>query len=174
MPSATLMGDCEEIASTSLPSTTEFSYRPVTVRDVDALAYTYFVAYPPGIAAANLDEARTEMLQSFAGDFGTLLTNASLGAYQGDELIGAILVVEQSPWDPILECPFVIDIFVDPLWQGNGAGRVLLARSAQACLNDNHRRLALRIGDGTSPSAKRIYAAAGMVEVSPDAPPPLA
>lgn len=171
MPSATLMGSCEKIAAPNLSSTTQFDYRSLTVHEADSLALIYLTAYPPGIAAANLDGARTEILESFAGDFGKLLTEASLGAYHGGELIGAILVVERSPWDPNLDCPFVIDVFVSPRCQGQGAGRALLAKSAQACLNAGHRQLALRVGDGTSVAANRIYASAGMVEIDPKNPP---
>lgn len=171
MPSATLMGDCEDIAASSHSSTTGFYYRPVSVQDPDALALIYLAAYPPEVAASYLDQARTEMLGSFAGDFGTLLMKASLGAYHGDQLVGAILVVERSPCDPNLDCLFGIDLFVGPRWQGNGVGRRLVGRSAQACIDEGRSRMALRIGDGTSPAAKRIYASAGMVEIDPDKPP---
>lgn len=171
MPSATLMGSCEKIAAPSFPDTVQFDIRSLAVQEADSLALIYLAAYPPGIAAANLDEAVTEILDSFAGDFGKLLTEASLGAYHDDELIGAILVVERSRWDPNLECPFVIDVFVDPRWQGQGAGRALLARSAQACLKKGHSQLALRVGEGTSSSANRIYASVGMVEIDPEKPP---
>ncbi|NJC21133.1 GNAT superfamily N-acetyltransferase [Arthrobacter pigmenti] len=167
MPSATLIGDCATIAASRHAGASQFDYRPVTAQDVDGLAQAYLRAYPPGIAASNLDEARTEMLESFAGEFGTLLAGASLCAYHRDDLVGAILVVERSPWDPKLRCPFVIDLFVDPRWQGNGAGRVLLERSAGACLNEGHAQLALRVGEGTSPSASRIYASVGMVKIDP-------
>ncbi|GAB3536536.1 hypothetical protein GCM10027403_17570 [Arthrobacter tecti] len=170
MPSATLMGDCATIAPSLHAGTSQFNYRPVTVQDVDALAQAYHRAYPPGIGASNLDEARTEMLESFAGEFGILLAEASLCAHHRDDLVGAILVVERSPWDPKLECPFVIDLFVDPRWQGNGAGRVLLERSAQACHDEGHTQIALRVGEGTSPSASRIYASVGMAEIDPAMP----
>ncbi|HET9648329.1 MAG TPA: GNAT family N-acetyltransferase [Microlunatus sp.] len=118
-------------------------------------------AHPPG-APANLAQAQTEVAGTFAGEFGQLWADASATAYDDETLIGSIQVVKRSPWDPELTAPFIIDFFVAPTHRSRGVGRALLARAARVCLDAGHQHLALRTGDGTSPTAHRLYQAAGM------------
>lgn len=135
--------------------------RAIQLSDRDTLAAAYFAAYPPGVAAATLSEAQQEMDQTFAGDFGTLRSDLTRVATLHRLPVGAILVVEKSIWDPQLEGPFIIDLFVHPDVKGMGLGRALLDEVIHACGAAGDATLSLRTGDGTSPAAHALYARAG-------------
>ncbi|KWR74021.1 hypothetical protein RN04_02100 [Arthrobacter sp. W1] len=122
-----------------------------------ALAAAYFAAYPPGIAAATLAEAQTEMEETFAHEFGQLVEDASFVALHQGKPIGAIFVVEESIWDEDLLGPFIIDLFVDPRHQGHGLGNALIVAAMAACKKRGDDTLSLRIGDGTSGAALALY-----------------
>ena len=144
------------------PSTIDaVELRPIQLSDRDALADAYLAAYPPGVAASSLGEAQQEMDESFAGEFGTLRPDLTQVAALQGRLVGAILVVDRSIWDPQLDGPFIIDLFVHPDLKGMGVGRALLDEAIHACATAGDVTLSLRIGDGTSPAAHALYARAG-------------
>ncbi|MGX1590188.1 GNAT family N-acetyltransferase [Glutamicibacter sp. NPDC055491] len=130
------------------------------------LADPYFAAYPPGIAAGTLEEAQSEMEETFANEFGQFLENASFVALRQGRPIGAIFVVEKSIWDEDLFGPFIIDLFVDPLHQGHGLGHTLIAAAVSACKKHGADTLSLRIGDGTSGAALNLYKRLGFRELA--------
>ena len=126
-----------------------------------ALAGAYFAAYPPGIAAGTLAEAQAEMEETFAHEYGELLDTASFVAVHQGKPIGAIFVVEKSIWDATLSGPFIIDLFIEPKHQGNGLGHALISAAMSACKKRGARTLSLRIGDGTSGAAQKLYTQLG-------------
>jgi hypothetical protein len=71
--------------------------RSPTLEDIVALGRLYFPAYEPGVAWPSLAEAIKDIRISFAGEYGDLSLEASRLALAADELIGAILVVDQAP-----------------------------------------------------------------------------
>lgn len=131
-----------------------------------ALANAYFAAYPPGIAAGTLEEAQSEMEETFAHEYGQLLENASFVAMQQGTPIGAIFVVKESIWDEDLLGPFIIDLFVDPRHQGHGLGRTLITAAMSSCKKHGADTLSLRIGDGTSGAALELYKRLGFLELA--------
>lgn len=130
-----------------------------------ALADAYFAAYPPGIAAGTLQEAQSEMEETFAQEFGQLLENASFVAMSQGRPVGAIFVVKESIWDEDLFGPFIIDLFVDPRHQGQGLGHALISTAMSACKSHGAETLSLRIGDGTSGAALELYKRLGFREL---------
>lgn len=163
MPAETLVGDLAELAQlTGQVANDSVRYEPLERRHREQVARLYRYAYPPEIGAADEDEALAEMDAAYAGNYGQLISRASLVAVRDDQAIGSIQVVSQSPWDPDLDCPFIIELFVLPAARRHGIGRALLSRAATACMLRGETRLALRTGDGTSPAAHHLYRIAGM------------
>ncbi len=139
----------------------EVKLRALEVSDRDALAAAYLAAYPPGVAAASLGDAEQEMDATFNGEFGTLRPDLTRVAEVQGLPVGAILIVEKSIWDPQLDGPFIIDLFVHPDATGTGVGRALLDHAVHACAAAGDATLSLRIGEGTSSAAHALYARVG-------------
>lgn len=135
--------------------------RAIRTSDRDALATAYLAAYPPGVAAASLDDAQQEMDDTLAGEFGKPRLDLTRVATLQDRPVGAILVVDKSIWDRQLDGPFIIDLFVHPDIRGVGVGRALLDEAVHACAAAGDGTLSLRLGEGTSPAAHALYARAG-------------
>lgn len=135
--------------------------RAIQTSDRNALATAYLAAYPPGVAAASLSDAQKEMDDTFAGEFGRLRTDLTRVAALQGRPVGAILVVDKSIWDPQLDGPFIIDLFVHPDVRGVGVGRALLDEAVHACAAAGEATLSLRFGEGTSPAAHALYTRTG-------------
>lgn len=121
------------------------------------LAQLYLDSYPPGVAAADLPDALNEIDATFNQEFGELRPDASRIALLDGSIVGAILVVRRSIWDAELEGPFVIDLFVHPGARGQGVGHDLVQCAVAACALAGDRSLSLRVGEGTSSAAFRLY-----------------
>ncbi len=139
---------------------------PMDLRWRDQLALAYLDAYPPGVAAENLDDARQDIDDTFAGEYGTLRNDASWVALQGGRAVGAVHVVERSIWDPELPGPFIIDLFVAPAAAGQGLGRSLIRAAVAACTQAGDTQLSLRIGAGTSAAAAHLYVGHGFMPLT--------
>lgn len=157
MPDDILTLPLTDAPSAPLATDAAITLDPLDSDDTEALAAAYLAAYPPGIAAADLAEARAEMDASFSGEYGALRADASASAWHDGDLIGAIMVVARSIWDEDLEGPFIIDLFVSPAARGLGAGRALVAQAVRACQQAGDTAISLRFGEGTSDPAMRIY-----------------
>lgn len=136
---------------------------PLEQQHREQLAQAYLDAYPPGVAAENLDEALQEIDATFTDEYGKLRLDASWVAVQDGTAVGAILVVERSLWDPELAGPFIVDLFITPASQGRGIGRSLVEAAINACDCAGDSQISLRIGDGTSAAAGHLYAVLGFV-----------
>lgn len=164
MPTNTLVGDLSHIAAVPAVAPFGVQFRALTGSDREPLAQLYLDSYPPGAAVDTLEEAVADVDATFAGDYGALWLAASLVAVHNGKLVGSIQVVRQSPWDPDLDCPFVIELFVDPNQQHRRIGTALLKRSAGVCLRSGQSSMALRTaGEAASPYALRLYRTAGML-----------
>ncbi|WP_409482880.1 GNAT family N-acetyltransferase [Arsenicicoccus dermatophilus] len=161
-----LLGVNPQTATTGDGPPPRVALRPLEAATTTALAALYLASYPPGIAAADMDEAVAEIEATFRGEYGVLRSDAGATAWSADHPVGAIMVVERSIWDPGLDGPFVIELFVAPEARGLGAGRALMAHAIQACARSGDAALSLRVGEGTSPAAMAIYRSLGF------APPP--
>jgi GNAT superfamily N-acetyltransferase len=132
--------------------------RSPTPEDSVALGRLYFAAYEPGVACPTEAEAIEDIRASFAGEYGDLNLDASRLALAGDELIGAVLVVNQAPWPGTPVGPFIIELFTSRLWRRRGVARSLLADSLARTAGT----AGLRVAEGNQP-ARRLYASFGFV-----------
>jgi acetyltransferase, GNAT family len=139
------------------PPAGEADLRPLLGEDPDQLARIYLEGYPPGVAAADLAQARAEMALTLTGGYGVLRPDASLVAYDGGAAVGAVFTVERSIWDADLPGPFIIDLVVVPGARGRGTGRALLGGAVRACARAGEKTLSLRTGGGTSAAAAHLY-----------------
>lgn len=165
MPQSTLIGNLADLTRLGHPTVNQqLDYEPLAGRHREQLADLYLASYPPHVGAADMGEAVAEVDATFAGDFGRLITQASLVASIGGQEVGSIQVVHRSPWDPDLNCPFIIELFVRPDSRDQGIARSLLTRAAIACQRLGETQIALRTSDqgGTSPAAFHLYDLAGM------------
>ena len=158
MPSDLLTADLSLLPARALP---EPLPRIIRIDDLEPLARLYLISYPPGIGAGSHAEALSEIAATFEGDYGVLRPGASLVTEAGGRPAGAVLTVERSIWDEGLEGPFIIDLFVDPQLRGRGIGRALMTGAMLACRNAGDAQLSLRVGEGTSDAAHRLYGSLG-------------
>lgn len=156
MPSALLVADLPILAAAArVPSGAQV--RVVGPDDSATLAQLYLASYPPAVGATTLDEAMTEMKQTFRGAYGELRLDLSLLALTEEVPSGAVLTTATSKWDDQIVAPFVIDFFVHPDHRQLGIGRLLLESLADRAVSTGASQLALRVDEGTSPRAHHLY-----------------
>lgn len=165
MPTYTLIGELTSLAQLVRATTSpRIRYEPLQPQQREQVANLYHASYPAHIGAATIEEALAEMDATYAGEYGDLISAASVVALCDEQAVGSIQVVHRSLWDPELDCPFIIELFVRPEVREQGIGRTLLATAAAACQRLGETQIALRTSDdgGTSPAAYHLYRTAGM------------
>lgn len=130
--------------------------RPPAVEDAVALGKLYFEAYDAGVAAATEREALEDIELTFAGGYGVLAPHLSRLAWNGDQLVGALLVVERAPWPDTPDCPFIIELFTARSHRRQGIAKFLLSE----CANTS---IALRADEKNTP-AVTLYRSLGFQE----------
>jgi len=131
--------------------------------DLDLVARLYLDSYPPEVGALDLASALDEITATLTGEYGELRTDASLLAHVDNTPAGAIFTTSHSIWDPKINGPFIIDLFVGPTHRGAGAGRALVIEAIKACAANQDKTLSLRVGEGTSLEAHSLYARLGFL-----------
>ncbi|MFF0340356.1 GNAT family N-acetyltransferase [Kribbella sp. NPDC004875] len=104
--------------------------RPPTAADAVELGRLYFDAYEPGIAAATEQDALDDINLTFENGYGVLAPTLSRLAWAGEQLVGALLVVERAPWPDTPDCPFIIELFTARTHRRQGIARLMLASCA--------------------------------------------
>ncbi|PFG20242.1 GNAT family N-acetyltransferase [Serinibacter salmoneus] len=154
MANALLIAEPREPTHVALPAGAHL--RPLSLsalRDVSSVYHQTYLGTPHEMTEA---EAHDDITRTWAGEYGHLLTAASLGVWVGDELVGAILTVQDPPWDDVPPGPFILDLFVLPAHRRTGLGRALV-QTVQGVLRS---RIALRV-DHSAPEARSLYVALG-------------
>ena len=108
------------------------------------LAVLWFEAYPPEIAT-DVDYAKQEIKDMFAGEFGRFWPEASPLILFNSELVAGICTVFKAPWEKTPTCPFIIDLMVHPNFRRQGLGALLIHETAQAVLRGGQTHVALRV-----------------------------
>lgn len=134
------------------------------------LAECYFAAYSPGPGTLTLAEAKKQLKARLKGDHGQILPGASPTALLDGLVVGSLQVVERSIWDPQVEHPCVIELFVHPEQRGKGIATALLAASASRLKMAGFEKLALRTGVGASAEAERLCRRLGFADLEAGEP----
>lgn len=119
----------------------------------------YFASYEPGAASATEEEAIEDINLGFAGEYGPLNLALSQLACAGEQLVGAVLVVDRAPWPDTPACPFVIELFTAPTHRRLGIARALLTHGVSVTSSP----LALRVAP-TNTAARTLYERLGFQE----------
>jgi ribosomal protein S18 acetylase RimI-like enzyme len=142
-----------------------YSVRRAEPSDIDQLAALYLASYPPSAGVATLQQARTEMAASFAGDYGPLWLDLSLVACDAqDRLVSTIQVVRRAPWDDTPPGPFVIELFTSPEHRWRGLGRHLLVEALHGAATSAETVIGLRV-DSENIAAVTLYRDLGFMEL---------
>lgn len=137
----------------------------LTRHDVPALAALYLTAYGEDPTPENLLEVYDEIRMYFDGAFGKPLDHSIVGAWLNGTLVGAIMCVENSPWDDAPAGPCVLDVIVDPALRRQGIASSLVAEVAARGTTWGWDSLTLRVGPEHS-AAAHMYRAMGFTEAS--------
>ncbi|GMA32866.1 GNAT family N-acetyltransferase [Litorihabitans aurantiacus] len=154
MANALLVAGARESIEVALPARAHL--RPLLDSEREIVSSLYrqtYVATPHEMTEA---EARDEIDRTWAGEYGRLVMEATLGVWVGDELAGAIVTVQDPPWDDVPRGPFILDLFVHPAHRRTGLGRALV-QTVQGTLRSG---IALRVDD-SAPEARSLYRALG-------------
>ena len=134
--------------------------RELREQDLDAAAGAYRLSHHGSSSQMTIDEATADVRATWQGEYGLWLPDASLGAWRGDELLGAVLTVRDAPWDDAPPGPFIVDLFVIPSARRQGIARALVTAAVGAVREP----VALRVDD-TAPAARALYLHLGFREV---------
>lgn len=130
--------------------------------DLPAVGEAYRRTYAGTPHAMTLAEATDDVDATWRGAYGRWLRDGSWGAWRAGALVGAVLTVEDPPWDDVPPGPFVVDLFVVPGARRCGTGRALVA-TVQRQLG---RAVGLRVDDAAV-AARALYASLGFRAVAP-------
>ena len=126
------------------------------------LAALWFNAYPPEIAT-DIDCAKQEIRDMFAGEYGRFWPEASPLILFNNELVAGICTVVKAPWDKTPTCPFIIDLMVHPDFRRKGLAAYLIQEAARAVLRGGKTHMALRVQvDNTA--AITLYRKLGFID----------
>lgn len=164
MSQLTLYSSLANLKRVEAPSGVEL--KTLTPQDISALGELYLVAYDSPEVAANISEAIEEMKLSFDGEYGQPLSDSFVGAWAGDKLVGAVLLVVNPPWDDLPETgPFIIDLMVLAKFRHRGIATALIGEAAYRAARAGYTNVGLRVDTEDATEAARLYAQLGFVEV---------
>lgn len=130
--------------------------RALTEDHLVAAGRAYWRTYVGSPAEMTPAEAADDVRAAWAGGYGRWRAKGCRGAWISDDLVGAVITVDDPPWPDVPPGPFVTDLFVVPDARRRGIGRALLA-AVLACTD---RPVRLRVDDAV-PEAQALYSALG-------------
>ena len=159
----TLHAPLDALSAANRPQGIEIA--TLTTFDIPALAALSLEAYGDDVTPEALLETSEELRLTFEGAFGATTEDSFIGAWDGGTLVGAILVVRESPWDDAPDCPFVVDLIVAPDYRRRGIATALISEVATRCSRWGFDSLALRL-DTRHGGARELYSVLGFEEIA--------
>jgi ribosomal protein S18 acetylase RimI-like enzyme len=167
MASLTLMAQTGAVARGGWQLPSGYEIRPVQEGDAPSLAELYLAAYSREIVQ-DLVAAEEEMRQTFAGEYGPLVTGLSPVVTKMGEVVATVLTVAQAPWPDTPAGLFVIEVITHPRHRRRGLARAGLRWVAARAQAQGSGALALRVEAGNS-GALALYRAYGFRDWFPGA-----
>jgi GNAT superfamily N-acetyltransferase len=134
--------------------------RPVDEPDLADVGRAYWRTYLRTPDEMTPEEAAADVLAAWRGEYGRWLTAGCLAARVGDEVVGAVLTVEDPPWPDVPRGPFITDLFVVPEQRRRGVARALVRTTLSA-----RGGVGLRVDD-QAPGARALDDALGFRPVA--------
>lgn len=163
MEQRTLQTQLDALADVERPAGVEIA--TLTRYDIPTLAVLTLEAYGRPLTPEDVIETSEELRMVFEGAFGPTTEDSFVGAWDGGTLVGAILVVRESPWDDAPDGPFVVDLVVDPEYRRHGIATALISEVAGRCRQWGFDSLTLRI-DSRHNGAAELYNVLGFEDVN--------
>ena len=163
MEARTLHAPLDALSAANRPQGIEIA--TLTTFDIPALAVLTLEAYGDDVTPEALLETSEELRLTFEGAFGATTEDSFIGAWDGGTLVGAILVVRESPWDDAPDGPFVVDLIVAPDYRRRGIATALVSEVASRCSQWGFDTLALRL-DTRHGGARELYSVLGFEEIA--------
>lgn len=142
--------------ATSARTPAEVTLRPIGEGDLVDVGRTYWCTYLDTPDQMSPSEATEDVLAAWHGHYGRWLSAGCLLARVDDDLAGAIITVEDPPWDDVPPGPFITDLFVLPTMRRRGVGRALV-QAVQLAIPTG---IGLRVDDSAT-EARALYEALG-------------
>ena len=145
---------------------------PLSVRhmyrtDSERLVDLWFACYHDTLAAETTrEEELADWTAAFNGEYGCVLTAASLVVESDQALVAAIQTVLDPPWPHTPSGPFIIELLVHPRCRRHGVGTALIQQACQAAYYLNHTTIALRV-DRNNIGAHSLYRTLGFTDWQP-------
>ncbi len=163
MEQRTLHAQVDALTDVDRPAGVEIA--TLTRYDIPTLAVLTLDAYGFDTTCEALLQTSEELRMTFEGAFGATTHDSFVGAWDGGSLVGAILVIRESPWDDVPDGPFVIDLVVDPEYRRRGIATALVGEIARRCKKWGYDSLALRI-DARHTGAAELYDNLGFADMN--------
>lgn len=125
--------------------------RQMADTDTAALAALYLRAYDP--PDADLDSAVAEMQSAFDGTWGELWPQASPVACAGDDLVAVVQTVRRPTMSDAPDCPWLIEVFTDPLYRRIGLARALICLACNVIGKAGEVQVGLTVDDTNRPAS---------------------
>lgn len=138
--------------------------RRVERADADAVGDLYWRAYPPGLAASDLEDAVADIRATFDGEYGVFWPEGSFVVEVDGAVVGVTLTVWRAPWPGTPDGPFVVELFTDSGSRRCGHAKRLLAAVATAASTTGEDVIGLRVVAGNGP-ALNLYRSFGFHEI---------
>lgn len=130
--------------------------RPITSQDLTAVGDSYWRSHRGTEHEMSRDAACVGIRAAWDGEYGGWLPHASLCAVVGDDVVGAVITVDDAPWSDVPTGPFIIGLFVGPAARRRGIASALV-QTMQSVLPT---RIGLRV-DASAAGARSLYASLG-------------
>jgi ribosomal protein S18 acetylase RimI-like enzyme len=140
----TLIARVEDVLRSERRFPPGYHLRCATGQDRTGLADLYFAAYSRDIVqdhAAAVDEIE----ETFRGEYGQLDLMASPVLVSLDVIAGAVLTVEEAPWQDTPPGPFIIEVMVHPDHRRLGLAECMMKATAERLAARGKQTMALRV-----------------------------
>lgn len=157
-----LVADVQVVIEREAPLPPDAEIRPISCKDIPALADLYHRAYDS--VSETINDAIAEMQSAFDGSWGELWPDASPSLWLGDRVIAAAQTVRRASWDTTPWCPWIIEVFTDPFRRREGFARALINAACRAIAADGEREVGLTVDESNGP-AIALYRSLGFTQM---------